>query len=87
MLRLTGLSAVTHDASLTGDGTTGSPLGIANGGVSAGEAGKQMFSALTSASTKAVAGSGKLLDEGIQALEKTGKTAAGLINGLFGKKK
>jgi len=29
-----GLSVVSHDASLTGDGTSGSPLGVANGGVS-----------------------------------------------------
>jgi hypothetical protein len=29
-----GLSAVSHDTSLTGDGTSGSPLGVASGGIS-----------------------------------------------------
>jgi len=62
-------------------------IGRKSGGATVGEAAKEMFGAITGAATKAVAGAGNLLKGGTEKLDSAGKAAAGMVKGLFGKKK
>lgn len=62
-------------------------IGRKSNGATIGEAAKQMFGSITGAATGAVAGAGDLLKGGTEQLEKAGQAAAGLVKGLFGKKK
>ncbi|MBI5240772.1 MAG: hypothetical protein HY926_09895 [Elusimicrobia bacterium] len=62
-------------------------IGRKSNGATVGEAAQQMFGSLTNAATGAAAGAGHLLKGGTEQIEKAGQAAAGLIKGLFGKKK
>ena len=62
-------------------------IGRKSGGATVGEAAKEMFGAVTNGAIKAAAGAGNLLKGGAEKLETAGKSAAGMVKGLFGKKK
>ena len=62
-------------------------IGSKPGGATVGEAAKEVFAALTGAAMKAATGAGSLLKEGEDAVRSAGQAAAGLVQGLFGKKK
>ncbi|TAM48014.1 MAG: tail fiber domain-containing protein [Acidobacteria bacterium] len=69
-----GLSAVTHDTSLTGDGTTSSPLGIANGQVVRGLNGLHDAVTLAAGSNVTITPSGQTLT-----IAATGSGAGGAL--------
>ncbi|MFA6091500.1 MAG: hypothetical protein WCU88_00650 [Elusimicrobiota bacterium] len=62
-------------------------IGRKSGGATIAEAAKEMFGALTGSAIKAASGTGSFLKSGTKDISDAGKAAAGMVQGLFGKKK